>query len=218
MAQDTFVAMAIQSSGTTWAQFKTGGVKVIADKLAAANPAKANPTTTATVAPTGGGSTGGSLAAGTYYFAYTFVDCFGETLAGGESAQVTVGATNIPRVTLPALPTGVDSINLYLTAAGGGVGTEKLYATGITTTTFDCSYAAPSDVATPTLPAANGTGMPDVHGFFASVYDCNPELTFASFSAFINAFLQGDPMERRHVFRQAKRMIGVMRTILPSST
>ena len=121
MAQDNFVAPTIQPSGTTWAQFKTGGVGILLTNLAAANPVKANPTTQATVSVSG---SGGLLPAGTYYCQYSFVDPFGETLAGGESAQFTVTAGQVPTVTLPALPTGVQAINLYLTLAGGGPGTE----------------------------------------------------------------------------------------------
>ena len=103
---------------------------------------------------------GGLLPAGTYYCQYSFVDPFGETLAGGESAQFTVAAGQVPTVTVPALPTGVQAINLYLTQPGGGPGTETLYATGITTTTFACSYGLPADQPTAALPDKNTTGWP----------------------------------------------------------
>ena len=149
MAQDNFVAPAIQPSGTTWAQFKTGGVGILLANLAAANPPKANPSTQATVSVSG---SGGQLPAGTYYCRYSFADPFGETLAGGESAQFTVTAGQVPTVTVPALPVGVQAINLYLTQPGGAQGTETLYATGITTTTFACSYALAADQPTAALP------------------------------------------------------------------
>ena len=135
MAQDNFVAPAIQPSGTTWAQFKTGGVGILLTNLAAANPPKAIPATPAAVTVSG---SGGLLPAGTYYCQYSFVDPFGETLAAGESVQFTVAAGQVPSVTLPALPAGVQAVNLYLTQPGGGPGTETLYATGVTTTTFAC--------------------------------------------------------------------------------
>jgi hypothetical protein len=150
------VAPTITTSGTS---FKTGGLKVILDNLVAvaANAAKANPTTTATVAVT---TATGGLLAGTYRCSYTFCDAYGETLAGGESATFTVtGTTQLATVTLPALPTGVQSINLYLTPANGGVsGTEYLYATGITGTTYACTPTLPIDVPGATTPAANTTG------------------------------------------------------------
>ena len=165
MAQDNFVAPTIQPSGTTWAQFKTGGVGILLTNLAAANPAKPNPTTQATVSV---GGSGGPLPAGTYYCKYSFVDPFGETLAGGESAQFAVTAGQVPTVTVPALPTGVQAVNLYLPQPGGGPGTETLYATGITSTTFACSYGLPSDQPTAALPDKNTTGWPSSANLLAA--------------------------------------------------
>lgn len=103
-------------------------------------------TTAPSVNPTGGGASGGSLAAGTYYIQYTFVGPFGESWGsaahtGATPVSFTISAGNIPRVTLPSLPAGVSSINIYLTQPGGSAGTETLYATGITTTTFNMSAA-----------------------------------------------------------------------------
>lgn len=118
---------------------------------------QSNPSTQATVAVTGGGTTGGSLAAGTYFVAYTFVDSVnaGETTVGtSESTQFTVASGNKPRVTLPALPSFAASINIYLTAAGGASGSEVLYATGVTGTTYDLVAANGGSV---TPPAANTT-------------------------------------------------------------
>lgn len=109
---------------------------------ASADAQVANPTTQATATATGGGASGGALPAGTYYIAYTWVNSWGETTVGtSESAQLTVGATNIPRVTIPALPTNAVSANIYLTDTGGASGTEKLYKTGVTTTTADLALA-----------------------------------------------------------------------------
>jgi hypothetical protein len=99
------------------------------------------PTATPTVSPTGGGPTGGNLQAGTYYVKYTYVNAIGETTPSPESTQFTVATGNVPQVTLPALPTGVTSINLYLTPTNGASGTEVLYATSITTTTYNLSAA-----------------------------------------------------------------------------
>lgn len=105
-------------------------------------------TTAPSVNPTGGGASGGNLAAGTYYIQYTFVGNFegGETWGSAEHSgatpvQFTIAAGNIPRVTLPSLPEGVSHINIYLTQPGGAAGTETLYATNVTTTTFDLSAA-----------------------------------------------------------------------------
>jgi hypothetical protein len=107
---------------------------------------------------TGGGSSGGSLAAGAYRIQYTFVGPFGETWgsaahAGATSVTFTIAAGNIPRVTVPVLPAGATSINLYLTEVGGAAGTEVRYLTGITATTADLVLANPGTGAT--VPASS---------------------------------------------------------------
>lgn len=133
---------------------------VVPDVVAAASPsaaaagsnAAAQPrsqlATAPTVSPTGGGASGGSLAAGTYHIQYTFVGPFGETWgsashAGATPVSFTIASTNIPRVTLPALPAGATSIRVYLTLAGGAAGTEVLYASGVVATTYDMATANP---------------------------------------------------------------------------
>jgi hypothetical protein len=108
--------------------------------------------TAPTVDPTGGGGSGGSLQAGVYFIQYTFVGPFGETWGsaghtGASPVTFTVGAGEIPRVTLPALPTGATSIKIYLTQAGEAAGTETLYASGITTTTHDLTAATTTGTA-----------------------------------------------------------------------
>lgn len=153
----SFVASTPIASGTTFAQLKTGGLDAVLDNLVATNPAIANPTTQATVAVTGGGSTGGLLAAGAYFVSYSWTNGFGETLAGGESATFTVAAGNKPRVTIPALPTGAVSANIYLTAAGGASGTETLYLSGVTSTTADLLLAALAGTGSP--PTVNTTAL-----------------------------------------------------------
>jgi len=204
MAQDNFAAPTIQPSGTTWAQFKTGGVGILLTNLAATNPVKANPTIQATVSVSG---SGGLLSAGTYYCQYTFVDPFGETLAGGESAQFTVAAGQVPTITFPTLPTGVQAINLYLTLAGGAPGTETLYATGITTTTFACSYGAPADQPTESLPDKNTTGWPSSANLLAP--QANTEIALEAHIEKLSELLSGLPIQRRMVFHDIMRPLGV---------
>jgi hypothetical protein len=118
----------------------------------------ADPGTAATVNVTGGGAAGGNLAAGNYYVCYTWIDSLsgresGPGTAGGNgrSAQFTVVAGNIPRVTItfPSGPAWASSANIYLTAAGGAAGTEVLYASGVTTTTYDLAAANTGTVAVP---------------------------------------------------------------------
>jgi hypothetical protein len=121
----------------------------------------ANPTVAATVSATGGGTTGGLLAAGIYRVKYTWTTRWGETTAGtSESGTFTAAAGNIPRVTLPSLPANALAANIYLTPVGGTTNTEVLYATGVAPTTYDLTKDAwPSSDAT-TPPTANTTAGP----------------------------------------------------------
>jgi hypothetical protein len=204
MAQDTFIAPAIQPSGTTWAQFKTGGAGILLANLAVTNPPKANPTTQASVSV---GGSGGQLPAGSYYCQYSFADPFGETLAGGESALFNVTAGQVPTVTVPALPAGVQAINLYLTQPGGAPGTETLYATGITTTTFACSYGLPADQPTAWVPDKNTTGWPSSANVLAT--QANTEIALESYVEKLSELLSGLPIQRRIVFHDVIRPLGV---------
>jgi hypothetical protein len=109
-----------------------------------------------TVAPAGGGSTGGQLAPGTYFVSYTFAYPNGtETLPGPNSATFTVAAGNIPQVTLPPLPAGAIGYNIYLSNALATAGSATRYASAITTSTYDLqSASAVGGVSRPLNPAA----------------------------------------------------------------
>ncbi len=81
------------------------------------------------VIPTGGGATGGLLAAGTYYCKWSNVNALGETLPGEESVQFTVAAGNIPQITINSPPTNCTN-RVYLTLANGASGSEVRYKSG----------------------------------------------------------------------------------------
>lgn len=197
--QDTYVTPVVVASGTTWAQFLTGGLAIHIANMIANNPGIANPTSAATASATGGGASGGNLAAGAYLVSYTWCDGFGETTAGtSESTTLTVGAANIPRVTIPALPTGARCANLYLTAVGGASGTETLYATGITGTTFDCSFAAGSDPFA-TLPAANTTGAASAQGMLDLPVNEPNSRFFGHIFGLLDTFEHGSPIARADI-------------------
>src|SRR4051794_24150491 len=104
----SYAAPTVRASGASFANLQAGGLAGHIDRLITANSAAlANPTTQATASATGGGSTGGLLAAGAYLVSYTFANGIGETTGGtSESATLTVSSGNKPRVTLPSLPTG----------------------------------------------------------------------------------------------------------------
>lgn len=124
---------------------------------AAAPAALADPSVAATGAVT---SASGGLVAGAYIFAYTFVDAYGESLIGSStsSAQTVSGTTQRITITLPSLPTGATSTNLYITSAGGAApATLQLYKTGITTTSVIANIAIPTGTA---LPGSNTATLP----------------------------------------------------------
>ncbi|QEH38654.1 hypothetical protein OJF2_72600 [Aquisphaera giovannonii] len=193
MPNDTYVAPVIQPSGTTFAQFQSGGYSVLIDNLIAANGPVANPSVAATVSV---GGTGGSLAAGTYQVAYTFRDAFGESLAGGQSATFTVAAGQVATVTLPALPAGADEIWLYATAANNPTGPLSLYATGITSTSFAMSSATGSDPSAIPTPA-NTTGALSVADKIRSYRGSSGDQAFKNYSAFLSTLLRGAAIGRK---------------------
>lgn len=111
------------------------------------------------VNPTGGGSTGGLLQAGSYFLAFTYNYFNGETAVGFESQQFTVPSGAIPQATLPSpIPLGATSANLYLTGPNGAPGSETLYLSGLTGSTVSLATAwtpgqpppTPIDVSDPT--------------------------------------------------------------------
>jgi hypothetical protein len=111
----------------------------------------ADPSVQATVSTSGGGTVT-ALATGNYKIAYTFVTADGgETLVGSSlsaSFALTQGSSK-PRVTIDSLPAGAVSANLYLTAVGAAAGSERLYAVGVTGTTYDLVALAPSFTVVP---------------------------------------------------------------------
>jgi hypothetical protein len=112
-------------------------------------------TTVPTVNATGGGAAGGSLAAGTYRVSVVNVDAAGQESSDVViSATFTVSAGNIPRVTMPALASGVSSRKLFLTDTNAPTASRKLYLTGNTTTTADLASASWTDGTTTFAAAA----------------------------------------------------------------
>ncbi len=126
---------------------------------------RADPTIAATVNPTAGGTTGGLLAAGTYYLKYTWVDSLTklESSAGSsQSAQFTVAAGDIPvaTISLPNATSGVpqwaSAVNVYLTPVNGASGSEVQYLTGNPVPPTGSSTTVPLKAANP----VTGTAPP----------------------------------------------------------
>jgi hypothetical protein len=156
----SYQAPAPVASGTSFAQFQAGGASGHLELLIAAQGATLAPTVAHTWTENGGGSSGGLIAAGTYYSVVTESNGFGETTKGPESTQITVTATHIPRITFQSLKTGNKARNVYIGAVNGSSGGPyTLYASGITASTYDLSVAAPSNSYAMAPPSVNTTGM-----------------------------------------------------------
>ena len=69
---------------------------------------------------------------------------------------MTTSSGNIPRVSFPRLQAGNVARNLYVGTASGQ---EALYATGITTTTYDLVAAQPANSYAVAIPTVNTTGL-----------------------------------------------------------
>ena len=87
-------------------------------------------------------------ASGTEVLAFTAITGTTYTLTVNPSASTTAPpatnntSTNIPKITaFPALQTGNTARNIYLSPAGGGSGSELLYATSVTASTVTFSTA-----------------------------------------------------------------------------
>lgn len=119
--------------------------------------ALANPT----VAPTSftNAATGGTVAAGTYYAKYTWVNASGETIpCTQELSTTTSGTTSTLTVTVPTFPAGVTSANVYVGITAGG---ESLQG-NVSTTGGSLTISAPLVAGKP-LPIYNSTSYQDIN-------------------------------------------------------
>lgn len=74
-------------------------------------------------------TTGGTVAAGTYFVQLSYVNAVGETVLGPVSSQVTTGSTSTVTVTTGALPAGATSVKAYISTTTG-VYTKYFSGTG----------------------------------------------------------------------------------------
>lgn len=214
MAQDGYVTPTIRASGTTFTQLKAGGLAAMIDRMIAANPAiAAGAACTATA--TGGGASGGLLEAATYTLRYTYVNGFGESLPSTVSANLVVAATNIPRVTFAALPTGAGSRNLYVIAGS----TTYLYATGITTTTFDMAVAlaSSSDLGRTAVPTVDTTAAAASQKYLGLPTAKNLQQLWDKAHQSVDNFVSGRPVNLtaiKHHTAQTAAVLKALATIL----
>lgn len=206
-----YAAPKLIASGATFAQLKAGGFGAILDLLVTANPAITTPATAPTVAVTGGGSTGGLLAAGVYFVSYAWDTGAGRTAAIEVVSSFTVAAGNIPTVTIPALPTGVASAAIYLTAAGGATGTEVLYGVA-TGTTFNLAVAAYADPLDKPV-TVNGTALSGLQPRINTPRARQAQMLFESYLDELSAFLRGDPMPQAGALMRLRHFATILHAL-----
>lgn len=106
-----------------------------------------------TTAPTAAAATtGGTLAAATYVYAYSRGTAKSETLVSSTVSQATTGATGKVTLTLPAIPGGSWYDRLYVYRQVSGV--LKRVGSTTTTTFVDDGSVTPSIVAQTTAPSS----------------------------------------------------------------
>lgn len=135
---------------------QSASVGLLANAIALATPVNAAFSTA---------TTGGTLAAATYFYRVSAINANGETPASTETSQVTTGTTSTVTVNWSAVP-GATGYNIY----GRTTGAQQLIATvGAVTTYTDTGAITPSGA----LPTANTTIAPGAgqwpggKGFFA---------------------------------------------------
>jgi hypothetical protein len=117
------------------------------------------PTPTASIAAAVVASAASTLPAGTYFANYTFRTPWGETLPGGESIGLVVGAAQGIQVTGPAIPPSASVIRVYLTLPGGASLSEQQF---VESATLPFTISAPG--ATAVNPTRNSAYLPDTDG------------------------------------------------------
>ena len=154
-----YVGPSISASGISFAEYLTGAEAHLEAFITALSAGTAAPTTAFTWSATGGGSSGGSLAAGTYYGVACQTNGIGSTTPGPVSSQITVAAGDQPEISaFPALQTGNNARDIYLTAPGGAsTGPFFLYQMGVTASTLVLTAAAPTDSSGAVQPPATNT-------------------------------------------------------------
>jgi|GEM_PF-2095308 hypothetical protein len=92
-------------------------------------------------------TTGGTFAAGTYYWKVTAKSAGGETLGSNEVTATTTGTTSSQPLSWTA-PVGAASYNVY---RGTAAGVENVFVGNVTTTSYTDTGAAGTTVSPPTV-------------------------------------------------------------------
>ena len=194
----SYTAPTVVASGTTFAEFQSGGASGHLELLIAAQGATAAPTVAPTLSETG---SGGSLTAATYYAIITESNGFGETTASPASTGQAISGTQELIVTFPSLKTGNVSRNTYIGTSSTGPFT--LAATGTTASSVTILAPPPTNsyaVNPPTINTtgltytdANGNGLKKPLELLRAAKDGNLETAYQYLGQLILDFNRGNP-------------------------
>ena len=159
---------------------------------------------------TAGGGSGNEVLAFTGITGATYQITSGPSASTIAPPSTNTTSTNIPKITaFPALQTGNVARNIYLSPAGGGTGSEVLYATGVTASTFTFSYAAPANSFAVKPPAFNTTGFTykDANGNTINFATSNIRAAergnlqdvYNNAAITLNRWLRGDPISSQAI-------------------
>lgn len=144
-------------------------------------PAIGNPTG---LAPTPS-TTGGTFAAGTYYWVVTATDAVGESAVSNEVTATLTGSTSSVALAWTAV-TSATGYKIYRTAVGGGAGNENMLVTTITsgsTVSYTDTGAAGTTLTPPTSNTTGGSifnaanvswTSSTITAYYAAIVDTTP--------------------------------------------
>jgi hypothetical protein len=207
----SYTAPSVTASGTTFAQFQAGGASGHLERLISVQSASGTsaPSSAPTLAASGSGN---ALAAATYYVVFTETNGLGETTQSPASPSQAVSSGQQLTVTFPSLQTGNTARNVYLGNASGGPFT--LYATGITSSPFNCTVAAPTNTYAVNPPTINTTGLTytDANGnmnkmvlqMLRAAKDGNLEDVYRYLRSAIEEFNSGQPLTFQNAIQKLR--------------
>lgn len=111
-------------------------------------------------------TTGGTILAGTYTFAVTYVNANGETVASATATQVTTGSTSTLTINSPSQPGGATGWYAYVSQVGGttltrqqAAGSPTAIGTNLTLTAPPTSTGANPPTLNTTVPTTTQKGV-----------------------------------------------------------
>ncbi len=162
-----------------------------------------------------GGAPGSEVLAFTGITGTTYTITANPTASTTTPPVTNTTTTNIPKITaFPALQNGNSARNIYLTPAGGGSGSEVLYAREQTTSTFTFSAIPPGSNYATALPTVNTTAYGKLdYQMIRSVKTGNLEDVYRRFRELVTVFNRGNPAVHAQQLFNLKRVHMVFATL-----